>query len=120
VHLDAIPADDTVEGVSREGVWWLPNETTNDYVVLTNQGTRPLRLNLSLYDAHGTESSQTLALGPRQTARYSVRQLVRFAGFSGSYGGIKVAAKAHAGSLDTIHFLFDEQAAFSAIPEDVR
>jgi hypothetical protein len=115
VHLDAIPADDTLEEVSREGVWWLPNGTTNDYLVLTNQGSRPLKLDLSLYDARGKESKRALALGPRQTARYSVRQLVQSAGFNGSYGGIKVVAKAHAGFLDTVHFLFDEQAAFSAL-----
>jgi hypothetical protein len=115
IHIDAIPADDTVEGLSREGVWWLPNGTTNDYLVLTNQGSRPLKLDLSLYDARGKEFRRALALGPRQTARYSVRQLAQSAGFSGSYGGIKIAAMAHTGSLDTIHFLFDEQAAFSAL-----
>lgn len=115
VHLDAISGDDTLEGVTREGVWWLPNETTSDYLVITNQGNSALKLNLSLYDAQGKESRQALSLGPRQTVRYSVRQLVQSAGFSGSYGGIKVAGETHAGSLDTIHFLFDEQAAFSAL-----
>jgi hypothetical protein len=34
---------------------------------------------------------------------------------SGSYGGIKVSAAAHAGSLDTLHVLFDESAGFSAV-----
>jgi hypothetical protein len=115
VHLDAIPADDTLQGVSREGVWWLPNGTTSDYLVLTNQRNTVLKLDMSIYDARGTESKQTLALGPRQTMRYSVRQLVQSVSFSGSFGGIKVAAKAHAGSLDTIHFLFDEQTGFSAL-----
>ena len=115
IHLDAIHADETLQGVSREGVWWLPNETTNDYLVLTNQGSNPFKLDLSIYDAQGKESKQALALGARQTTRYSVRQLVQSAGFRGSYGGIKVVAKTHAGSLDTVHFLFDEQAAFSAL-----
>src|SRR5260370_20713903 len=47
--------------------------------------------------------------------RYSVRQLIRTAKLTGSYGGIKVQASAHAGSLDTVHVLFDESAPFSAI-----
>jgi hypothetical protein len=115
VHLDAITADDTLQGLSREGIWWLPNDTTNDYLVLTNQGSAPLKLTLSIYDAQGKESRQALALGPRQTARYSVRQLVQSAGFRGSYGGIKIVAEKHAGTLDTVHFLFDEAAAFSAL-----
>ena len=34
---------------------------------------------------------------------------------SGSYGGIKVSAVTHAGSLDTLHVLFDESAGFSAV-----
>jgi hypothetical protein len=115
VHLDAIAADDTLQGLSREGIWWLPNDTTNDYLALTNQGSASLKLTLSIYDAQGKESRQVLALGPRQTARYSVRQLVQSAGFRGSYGGIKVVAEKHAGTLDTVHFLFDEPAAFSAL-----
>jgi len=40
---------------------------------------------------------------------------VRSAGLTGSYGGIKIYAGAKAASLDTVHFLFDEQAGFSAI-----
>jgi hypothetical protein len=115
VHLDAIAADDTLQGLSREGVWWLPNDRVNDYLVLTNQGSAALRLTLSIYDAQGKESRHALTLGPRQTARYSVRQMVQSAGFSGSYGGVKVVAQKHAGMLDTVHFLFDEPAAFSAI-----
>jgi hypothetical protein len=115
IHLDAIPEDQSIEGVSREGVWWLPSETTNDYLILTNQGSSAIKLDLSLYDAQGKEVKQILALGPRQTNRYSVRQFVRSAGLAGSYGGVKIFARAHAGSLDTVHFLFDEQAGFSAL-----
>ncbi|MFI5059308.1 MAG: hypothetical protein ACHQLQ_14110, partial [Candidatus Acidiferrales bacterium] len=50
-----------------------------------------------------------------ETSRFSIRKLILAAGLSGSYGGLKVSASTHAGSLDTIHFLFDESAAFSAI-----
>lgn len=37
------------------------------------------------------------------------------ADFSGSYGGIKISTQAYAGSLDTLHFLWDDGAGFSAI-----
>jgi len=47
--------------------------------------------------------------------RLSIRQLVAAAGLAGSYGGIKVSATTHAGSLNTLHVLFDQTADFSAV-----
>jgi hypothetical protein len=47
--------------------------------------------------------------------RLSVRSLLQAASLAGSYGGIKVSAASHAGSLDTLHFVFDTGANFSAI-----
>jgi hypothetical protein len=114
-HIDAIPESQDYEAGGREGIWWLPKDTTNDYLVLTNQGKDAIPLVLSLYDANGKESKQTLLLGAHETTRYSVRKLVGAAGLTGAYGGIKVSAASHAGSLDTAHVLFDETAGFSAI-----
>jgi hypothetical protein len=114
-HIDATIETQDLQAGSREGMWWLPKDTTSDYLVLTNQGKITLPLDLSLYDANGKESKQKVLLGPHETMRYSVRKLILAAGLTGSYGGIKVTATAHAGSLDTVHFLFDESAAFSAI-----
>jgi hypothetical protein len=114
-HIDAKGELQDFQSGGREGVWWLPKETTSDYLILANRGLNTLPLDLSLYDATGKESRQQLLLGPGQTNRYSVRKLILAAGLSGSYGGIKISANAHAGSFDTLHFLFDEAAQFSAI-----
>jgi hypothetical protein len=114
-HIDATIEVQDLQAGSREGIWWLPKDTTKDYLVLTNQGKITLPLDLSLYDAYGKESKQKVLLGPHETNRYSVRNLILAAGLSGSYGGIKVSAASHAGSLDSVHFLFDESAAFSAV-----
>jgi hypothetical protein len=84
-------------------------------LVLTNQGKSTIPLDLSLYNASGKESKQKVMLGPGATSRYSVRQLAEASGIVGSYGGLKISANAHAGSLDTLHFLYDETAGFSAI-----
>jgi hypothetical protein len=113
-HIDALGEAQEMQDGSREGVWWLPKTTTNDYLVLTNQGKAIIPADLSLYDASGKVARRSLILGPGETSRYSIRKLVQAAGLTGSYGGIKVHATAHAGSLDTVHFLFDE-AGFSAI-----
>jgi hypothetical protein len=114
-HIDALGESLDTQTGSREGIWWLPKDSTSDYLILTNQGSYPIPVVLSLYNSVGKESKQQLILGALETRRYSVRKLTQAAGLIGSYGGIKVAAAAHAGSLDTLHFLFDETAGFSAI-----
>jgi len=114
-HIDAMGEDQAQDVGSREGIWWLPNGAANDYLILTNQGQNAIAINLSLFDASGKASNQKVILLPHALNRYSIRQLVTTAGLTGSYGGIKVSAASHAGSLDTLHFLYDETAGFSAI-----
>jgi hypothetical protein len=114
-HIDAMAAEQDYDAGAREGVWWLPKETTTGYLILTNQGGYTLPLVLSLYDANGNEHKQKVVLGSRETSRLSVRTLLVAAGITGSYGGIKVSAASHEGSLDTLHLLYDETAEFSAI-----
>jgi hypothetical protein len=114
-HIDAMGQSQDLQVGSREGIWWFPKDTTSDYLILTNQGKNILPLDLSLYDASGKQARQKVVLGPAQTTRYSIRKLILASGLTGSYGGIKISTSAHAGSLDSLHFLFDETAGFSAI-----
>lgn len=114
-HIDGTGESQNFQTGSREGIWWLANSAASDYLVLTNQGIDTLPLNVSVYDASGKASTQKVTLSPRATDRLSVRQLVTSAGLAGSYGGIKVSAATHAGSLDTLHVLFDQKAGFSAV-----
>jgi len=114
-HIDALGESQDLQVGSREGIWWLPKDTTSDYLILTNQGTNTLPLDLSLYDASGKQATQKVLLGPAETTRYSIRKLILASGLTGSYGGIKISTSAHGGSLDSLHFLFDETAGFSAI-----
>jgi len=39
------------QSVAAQGVWWLPNDTASDYLILTNQGSTTIPVDLSLYDA---------------------------------------------------------------------
>jgi len=114
-HIDSLGESEEFQAGSREGIWWLPKNTTKDYLVVTNQGKKSIPVLLSLYDASGKEARQELLLAPQETKRYSVRKLVQASGLAGIHGGIKVSAPAHAGSLDTEHFIFDEMVEFSAI-----
>lgn len=45
----------------------------------------------------------------------SVADLIRAAGLSGAYGGIKLEIPAHASAVDSVHFVYDETAGFSAL-----
>jgi hypothetical protein len=114
-HIDSRGESQDLQAGSREGVWWLPKTTTSDWLILTNAGKNTVPVDFSLYDAAGIVKTQRLELGPRETTRFSIRQLLQAARLAGSYGGIKISAPAHAGSLDTLHFLFDETAGFSAM-----
>ena len=114
-HIDGTSEAPDFRAGGREGIWWLPNDSANDYLIIANQGTKPLQANLSLYDSAGKETKQTLDLPPRALKRLSVRQILRATGLAGTYGGIKIFAAAQAGSLDSLHLLFDEQAQFSAL-----
>lgn len=114
-HIDAAGEDLTQNVGSREGIWWLPNGAASDFLILVNHGQNPLQLNLSLFDATGKPSRQSVTLPPRSMNRLSIRPLVAAAGLAGSFGGIKVSATTHAGSLDTLHVLFDSDASFSAV-----
>lgn len=114
-HIDASGESAAYDAGSREGIWWLPSESAKDILVLTNQGKRPLEVVLSISDASGKEVREQLSLSPRQTSLYSVRQFVNSGHLAGSYGGIRVRALNHGGSLDTLHAVYDETAGFSAL-----
>lgn len=114
-HIDGTGEDQTEDVGSREGIWWLPNSSISDYLVLTNQGMNPLQTNLSVSDSGGKTYTRTVTLEPRSVVRYSIRQIVSAAKLGGAYGGISVSAVSHAGSLDTLHVLFDPSGGFSAV-----
>lgn len=95
-HVDATGAmgeSQALQAGSREGIWWLPQSTVSDYLILNNEGADAIRLVLSIYDATGRPSRQNVSLGPHQTLRYAVRALAQAAGLAGSYGGIEVSTK---------------------------
>lgn len=114
-HIDGIGEDEAQTAGGREGIWWLPNATANDYLVVANHGKSPLSLKLTLFDASGKSAVQNVTLAPAAMSRVSVRQLLKSQGLAGSYGGIQLSAVDHAGSLNTLHVVFDESVGFSAM-----
>ena len=114
-HIDATFRSSDPSKASREGIWWLPQDSVSDYLILSNSADSKLDATLTLYDASGKAWQQKLSLGARQMQRFSVRSLVQKAGLLGSYGGIKIEAAGGTWSLGSAHFLFDELGGFGAI-----
>jgi IPT/TIG domain-containing protein len=119
-HLDGFLRGTKYDVGSREGIWWLPWSSVTGYLILTNSGDQQLQPNLVLYDSTGKGWQQQLSLSARQTLRLSMRSLLQQAGFSGSFGGIKLDVAKGARYLDSAHLLFDESGGFSAIMKMFR
>ena len=113
-HLDASSEAPKFLTGSREGIWWLPTQSTQGYLILTNQAKHPLACSLSLYDVYGKAWNEAIQLEARQTQRLSIRSLLTQSGLGGSFGGIKIDVPEGAGSLDSVNILYDEPAGFSA------
>lgn len=56
-----------------------------------------------------------MQLAPGQTVRLVVGDLVKSAGLTGTYGGLRFEVAERAGSIDTVYFFYDEVSGFSAI-----
>jgi hypothetical protein len=114
-HIDVFATDDEPHAWSREGIWWLPRPGVKDNLIISNASDKPNRGRLSVFDAAGKVWAEDLQLGPRQTLRLVVGDLVKSAGLSGTYGGIRLDVAERVGSIDTVHFLYDETSGFSAL-----
>jgi hypothetical protein len=114
-HFDATGEIQDDYAGSREGIWWIPDQQATHYLLLTNQGSKDLAIDLSLYDSMGKEATSKIDVPARGTKRLNIRQLVWSAGLTGAYGGIKVQTLNHSGSLDSVYMQFDERKSFSAL-----
>ncbi|MGB8473510.1 MAG: hypothetical protein WCE61_05420 [Candidatus Acidiferrum sp.] len=114
-HLDATERGSTYETGSREGIWWLPWETTTGFLILTNTGDQEIQTVLTLTDSGGSIWQQSIPLDARQSQRLSMRYLIEQSGMTGSYGGINIRLTKGARFLSAVHLLFEASGTFSAI-----
>ena len=113
-HFDAFPVDPNFVAGSQESVWWLPHPTADGFLVVSNFSPRPLRAR-QILTGDGKSDVAVLTLGPYQTRRVSVRDVVQHAGFKATFGGLRVEFDGDAGASNVSEFLFDEDAEFSAL-----
>jgi hypothetical protein len=114
MHFDAMPLDSHFGTGSHEGIWWLPQPTTDGFLIVSNFASQSVTAQETFTD--GTNSKATeLVLKPHQTYRIGIRDAAQHAGFTGSQGGVRVSLGANAGSVYVSEFLFDEAVGFSAL-----
>jgi hypothetical protein len=102
------------EAVSTlEGIWWQPRAGLNDVLVISNSSEKKVSGNVSLLDASGKRWNSPVTLGPHQTERLSMTELLQKSELSGSYGGISLQLPPS--SVDAVHFMYDEAGKFSAL-----
>ena len=100
---------------TKEGIWWLPTDSVDDSLVITNQGNDAAPVQIRLTNAAGAVAIAQLDLQPRQTLRNSVRALLAQQHVSGTYGGIQIRPLAHAEAVDALAFAIDEHLGFGAM-----
>ena len=113
-HMDAFgPAPDKTSG-SREGIWWFGTSTAKDVLVIANKSDETIPVTMTVYRPDGTAFKVPLSLAAHAAERLSVRDLLAAHGWTDTYGGLDIRAEKKAGYVDTIHYVVDETANFSA------
>lgn len=114
-HMDALPEAKGFKAGSREGVWWNEQKGSVEYLILTNNGLQKLQSNLVLLDSSGNRWTMAISIGPAETQRLNVNDLLSNAGFGGAFGGIRIEQSVGTGSLDSTHVILNETTGFSAL-----
>lgn len=88
-HFDASNASSYNSG-GIEGIWWLPAESATDYLILTNPSKKTVNANLALSTQSGNNPRVPVSIGPGQTKRIDVREVLGSAAAGGS-GGLSLS-----------------------------
>jgi hypothetical protein len=114
-HFDAFLVDSSFASGSSETIWWLPNPTSDGYLVVSNFSSRLVTAEQVVTGSKSSRGQQSFSVGAHETRRFSIRELKHTLGIEGNVGGIKVAFDSDAGSVYVSNVLFDEFSGFSAI-----
>ena len=113
-HFDGDESSDLPDNNgSIESVWWLPTSTATDYLLLSNSSVKPLNADVVLTDASGKMAAQNIGIGPAQTKRLDIRDLVTRAQLQGSQGGVSIRVQAGVGALEAAQIVFDDATGFA-------
>lgn len=114
-HFDGDEIPQEVHTQKFQGIWWLRNDTTTDYIILSNSSSKPMQISAAISDLNNRQQTTTLALGPRQSGRIDVRELVSKGGLQSTWGGFSLSVLSKTSGLTAAEIVFDEPKRFSAL-----
>jgi len=108
---DAASNDGYFSGI--EGIWWLPAGTTTDFLIVSNPSRKPVIGMLRLTSASAHNKGLKLTLGPLQTARIDIREVLGGSA-PGEMGGVTLTFPNNEG-ISASQIVFDEVTGLAAI-----
>jgi len=112
-HFDGFGSDPTSGSGGIEGIWWLPKETSTDYLVISNPSPNVVKGNLNLTSPSGPPRQIPLTIKPGQTTRVDVREALGASG-TGQMGGLTLSLPDKE-LLSSSEIVFDETTGLAAM-----
>ena len=119
-HVDAAAAFPSFTAGSLESVWWLPRQTADGWLMLSNSSPEPLKVALTLSEVNGLARSRAVMLAAHGTQRIGLREAVAALGLNGEQGGLTLTTDGPIDALRAAEVLFDETTGFSAMMKVFR
>lgn len=115
-HLDAVFNVPEWGASTEESIWWLPKETADGFVIVSNLSPRAANVRLNAWGSRGVRRVQrALKIESGNTERVTFRDLLRDFLPSDTYGGLQVTVDGDASAVHVSEIVFDETIPFSAI-----
>jgi hypothetical protein len=114
-HFDGVQLDEVFNQGTREGIWWLPTDSAKGLVMISNTGLKAAEVLVEAYGQTGKSTHSAVHLGPRQTQRVSIRDLLTSGGITDTSGGLRITIPPGAESVFAAEIVYDETTGFSAL-----
>jgi hypothetical protein len=114
-HFDGMQLDEVFNQGTREGIWWLPAASAKGVIMISNTGLKPAEVLVDAYGQTGKTTHSAVHLGPRQTQRISVRDLLTSGDIADTSGGLRITIPPGAESVFAAEIVYDETTGFSAL-----
>jgi hypothetical protein len=112
-HFDGDDAGENYKSGGVEGIWWLPTANSTDYLILSNPMKERVAGGLTLSAGSGVVHTTRLTIGPGETKRIDLRELLGSSA-SATVGGVSLSLPGKE-LLSTTQIVFDEISGLGAI-----
>lgn len=112
-HFDGRDASPELSSIGVEGMWWIPSASSTDYLILSNPLSKAVTGSLVLSSSFASHRPLAIRLGPGETKRIDVREVLGPTSNS-NVGGITLSLP-NKELIWATQIVFDESAGFAAM-----